>query len=96
MLSIVAPDATEIGIRLIDEAYMSWAHAQMQCAGALTAWADAAPGGRRGARVAYLAALDREEAAARDLERLTALVAPTPARCTSADAASSRIRAARR
>ena len=35
------------------------------------------PAERRGANVAYRAALDREEAAARELERLAALVALT-------------------
>jgi hypothetical protein len=56
-----------IGIRLIDEAYMSWCTAQLQCQNALRAWFDAGPRDRAEANCAYRAALDREQAAARDL-----------------------------
>jgi hypothetical protein len=64
-----------IGIRLIDDAYMSWVAAEANCAEALRTWFD---GGCRQDRsyYAYRAALDREEAAARDLERLWAVVEP--------------------
>jgi hypothetical protein len=52
---------------------MAWFRAQIECHQALTAWLDS--GGRSGvsADFVYRAALDREEAAARDLERLSRL-----------------------
>ena len=62
------------GIRLADEAHASWSIAALQCAEALRAWREAGPSDRAAANVAYCAALDREEAAARDLEQLAALV----------------------
>jgi hypothetical protein len=64
----------DAGIRLVDEAHASWSMAALQCAEALRSWRDAGPSDRGAANVAYRAALDREEAAARDLERLAALV----------------------
>ena len=65
----------DIGIRLADDAYMAWSMAEEHCAAALRAWSAAGTGRRAAARAAYRAALDREEAAARDLERLSALIA---------------------
>jgi len=73
----LAPDAIEIGIRLLDEAYTSWSVAQLQCTDALRAWFDAVPFDRADANLIYRAALDREEAAARDVERLAALARST-------------------
>jgi hypothetical protein len=70
----VTPELLEAGIRLADEAHASWSLATLQCAEALRAWCAAGPSDRAAANVAYRAALDREEAAARDLERLAALV----------------------
>jgi hypothetical protein len=67
--------AIDIGIRLSDDAYMAWSIAEEECAAALRAWSEAAAGRRTAARTAYRAALDREEAAARDLERISALIA---------------------
>jgi hypothetical protein len=69
----VTEDAVDIGIRLLDEAFMAWSFACYQCRHALRAWFDAPGADRAGASYAYQAALDREEAAARDLERLTVL-----------------------
>ena len=60
----------EIGIRLLDDAHMAWQQAELECEQALSAWCDAAPGLAADRYVRYRAALDREEAAARDLERL--------------------------
>jgi hypothetical protein len=70
---LAAQDLAEIAIRLLDDAYISWRRAQLECHQALRAWLDT--GGRSGvaADFAYRAALDREEAAARDLERLSRL-----------------------
>lgn len=69
------PDETQvevakIGVRLIDDAYLAWFGAESECETLLRDWF-AATGQRRGsAYLAYRAALDREEASARDLERL--------------------------
>jgi hypothetical protein len=65
-------DLAEIGIRLVDDAYMTWFAAARECERALRAWQRAEPR----AYWAYRAALDREEAAARDLERLSELARP--------------------
>jgi hypothetical protein len=70
---ILTPEGVEIGIRLLDEAFLSWSFACSQCAHSLRAWFEAPPSDRARASWAYRAALDREEAAARDLERLTVL-----------------------
>jgi hypothetical protein len=70
----VSPELLQAGMRLADEAHGSWSVAALQCGEALRAWRDAAPWERGVANVAYRAALDREEAAARDLEQLAALV----------------------
>ena len=55
---------------------MAWSVAQAQCQEALTRWFGASGCERGKANLAYRAALDREEAAARDLERLSRLAAP--------------------
>ena len=52
---------------------MSWCTAQMQCQTALREWFDAGPRDRAEANSIYRAALDREQAAARDLEWLSRL-----------------------
>lgn len=69
------PDNTEaelatIGIRLIDDAYLAWFRAESECESTLRNWFRATGGRREPAYLAYRAALDREEASARDLERL--------------------------
>lgn len=63
-------ELAEIGIRLLDEAHAVWRRAELECEVALEAWFDATAriGGDR--YRSYLAALDREEAAAGDLRRL--------------------------
>jgi hypothetical protein len=66
-------EVASVGIRLIDEAHMSWCTSQVQCQTALRAWFDAGPHDRADANCAYRAALDREQAAARDLESLSRL-----------------------
>jgi hypothetical protein len=66
-------EGVDIGVRLLDEAFLAWSFACSQCTHALRAWFEAPRRDRAGASWAYRAALDREEAAARDLERLTAL-----------------------
>lgn len=66
-------DPATIGMRLIDEAHMGWCCAQIQAHQALDTWLDAPARARKDRHIAYLAALDREEAAASDLARLWAL-----------------------
>ena len=63
-------ELAEIGIRLLDEAHVAWQRAELECEQALRTWYDGSPrtGGER--YLAYRAALDREQAAAHDLERL--------------------------
>jgi hypothetical protein len=57
----------EIGIRLLDNAHAAWLTAEVECEQVLERWRERT--GHDG-YVAYLAALEREEAAAKDLERL--------------------------
>jgi uncharacterized protein YeaO (DUF488 family) len=64
-----------IGIGLADAAYTAWIVAQAECSAALSRWFEAEPHRRGEANLTYRAALDREEAAARDLERLISLAA---------------------
>jgi hypothetical protein len=66
-------EGASIAIRLVDEAYMSWSTAEVECQNALRAWFDAVPSDRADANSVYRAALDREHAAARDLESLSQL-----------------------
>jgi hypothetical protein len=69
-------DLAVIGVRLLDDAHMSWVAAEVESEHALRAWFQA--GGPQGAGeyYAYRAALDREEAAAQDLQRLCELTQP--------------------
>lgn len=70
-----ATEMSEIGIRLLDDAYLAWFSAESECEAALHAWfEDAHRYG--GAYFTYRAALDREEAAARDLQRLWEISEP--------------------
>ena len=69
-------EVAEIGIRLLDDAYMTWFAAESECEQALHAWFDGSSNNRAQAYFAYRAALDREEAAARDLRRLAELAQP--------------------
>lgn len=71
-----ATDVAEIGVRLSDDAYMAWCAAAIESELALRDWFDATPGARVSRYFVYRAALDREEAAARDLQRLSELAQP--------------------
>jgi hypothetical protein len=55
---------------------MTWIAAEIQSGYALRAWVDAAAPQGADAYLAYHAAVDREEAAARDLQRLSELTQP--------------------
>ena len=61
-----------IGLRLRDDAYLVWEAAECEAELALRSWL-AGLGGQQVAYQAYCAAVDREEAAARDVERLHGL-----------------------
>ena len=65
-----------IGVRLLDDAHMTWVAAAVESEHALRAWWEGAAADRAGAYFSYCAAVDREEAAARDLERLCELTRP--------------------
>jgi hypothetical protein len=66
----------EIGVRLIDDMYLVWRAAESDCDKALDRWLDAGPSDEMAAYCSYRAAIDREEAAARDLQRLYEVTAP--------------------
>jgi hypothetical protein len=63
-------EVATIGVRLLDDAYLAWFSAESECENALRAWSHATAERSATAYVSYRAALDREDAAARDLERL--------------------------
>ncbi|MBV9714341.1 MAG: hypothetical protein JOZ64_03095 [Solirubrobacterales bacterium] len=65
-----------IGVRLFDDAYLAWFSAESESENALRAWWESTGSRRSTAYAAYRAALDREEAAARDLERLWSVSEP--------------------
>lgn len=56
--------------RLLDEAYTTWFSAESECEAALRVWSAERSRGSAEAYWTYRAALDREEAAARDLQKL--------------------------
>jgi hypothetical protein len=62
-----------IGLRALDDAHMTWIAAEIESEDALHAWFEGAAPQRTSAYLAYRSALDREEAAAADLQRLHAL-----------------------
>jgi hypothetical protein len=70
MTEELAQEVARIGVRLLDEAYMAWCAAELDCAEALRGWSVGTPRGGAEAYCTYAAALDREEAAARDLQKL--------------------------
>jgi FAD/FMN-containing dehydrogenase len=69
-------DLAVIGVRLLDDAHMTWVAAEVESEDALRAWRNGAPADHAAAYLVYRAAADREEAAARDLERLCELTRP--------------------
>lgn len=70
MTEELAYEVARIGVRLLDEAYMAWCTAERACEEALRGWSVGTPRGGADAYCTYRAALDREEAAARDLQKL--------------------------
>jgi hypothetical protein len=69
-------DLGVIAVRVLDDAHMTWIAAEVESEHALRAWFDAGGPQGAGAYLAYRAAVDREEAAARDLQRLCQLIQP--------------------
>jgi hypothetical protein len=65
---------TVIGVRALDDAHMTWIEAEVAAGDALNAWFEAEAPDRAAAYVAYQAALDREESAARDLQQVGDLI----------------------
>lgn len=76
MTQKLGDELAEIGVRLLDDAYIAWLDAESDCQRALSGWFAGASGNSTEAYLAYAAALDREEAAARDLQRLSQLTQP--------------------
>ncbi len=70
MIDNIATDVAKIGFRLLDDAVLAWFRAESECEATLQAWFQSTGQQREPAYLSYLAALDREEASARDLERL--------------------------
>jgi hypothetical protein len=58
-----------MGVCLLDDAYLAWFSAESECELALNAWSQRTDGQRAAAYSDYRLALEREEAAARELER---------------------------
>src|SRR3954466_15922480 len=58
-----------IGVNVLEDARMTWVAAEVESEQALSTWFEGAAPNRAAAYVAYRAAADREEAAARDLQR---------------------------
>jgi hypothetical protein len=73
-------DSAVIGVRVLDDAQMTWVAAEVESEHAIRAWFKAAEADRAAAYLVYRAAVDREEAAARDLQRLRELIQPFLAR----------------
>ena len=71
--NVLETDPGKVCSRLVDGAYIAWYAAQIECELAFSAWRTAGAGLRATAHAAYCAALDREEAAALDLQELCVL-----------------------
>jgi hypothetical protein len=76
----IAMELAAIGVRLLDDAYLAWFRAESESEGALRTWWQTTGSSRSVAYAAYRAALEREEAAARDLERLWSVSEPCRAK----------------
>jgi hypothetical protein len=72
----ISRDAAELGERLLDDAHTRWRIAEGEAEQALDAWRERASGTCASRYRAYLAAVEREEAAARDLQRLSEIASP--------------------
>ena len=69
-------DLAVIAVRVLDDPHMTWVAREVDSEHVLRTWFDAGVRQGAGAYHAYRAAVDREEAAARDLQRLYELTQP--------------------
>jgi hypothetical protein len=69
MQADIGAELTAIRARPLEDAYLVWFSAEHESGRALRAWWASTGAGRDAAYSVYRAALDREEAAALDLER---------------------------
>jgi hypothetical protein len=76
MFTDIGAELASIGVRLLDDAYLAWLTAESESEMALRDWWQGRGSDQTKAYAAYRAALDREEAAAHDLERLWTLSEP--------------------
>jgi len=76
MIDNAQTDVATIGARLLTDASLAWFSAEIECDQTLRVWFEATGEQAATAYLSYRAALDREEAAARDLERLWQLYEP--------------------
>jgi hypothetical protein len=76
MTEEMAREVAGIGVRLLDDAYVAWLAAESECERALKSWFNGSSRTSSAAYLSYRAALDREEAAANDLRRLSRLAQP--------------------
>lgn len=72
----IPSEAVEIGFRLFESAYAAWVAAEAESGEALRGWFSGTTRPDGQGYFAYRAALDREEAAALDLQRLCELGKP--------------------
>jgi hypothetical protein len=69
MIDNTMTEVPAMGVCLLDDAYLAWFSAESECELALHAWSRRADSERAAAYSTYRLALEREEAAARELER---------------------------
>jgi hypothetical protein len=76
MIGDLDTELAAIGVRLLDDAYLAWFSAESESERALRDWWQSTGPSGSNTYTVYRAALDREEAAARDLGRLWSLAEP--------------------
>lgn len=81
--TITRRDAAEIGVRLLDDAHTAWLLAERAADQALEEWRSGGVGTRSARYGVYRAAVEREEAAARDLRRLYEIATSYPGQADS-------------
>jgi len=79
MSKTIRHEAADAELRGLEDAYLAWLEAAVDSERALHHWFDGAPREHAPLYAAYRAALDREEAAAAELERLSGTRSGRPA-----------------
>jgi hypothetical protein len=69
MRADISVDLADLGVRPLEDDHLVWFSAELESGRALQAWFASSGPGEAAAYATYRAALDREEAAARALER---------------------------